>query len=119
MTRIDESEFMFAETLHPANIPEPLKVKPIEVKLVATRYGDKRVMVLSSGKQVFLNSISLKNLVEAFGEETDNWLGKEVTVTTIKDDRTQGKASVVIVINKETAPPKAEEEEVKDEKKKA
>ena len=40
--------------------------------------------------------MTLQNLVEAYGDETDEWKGKEVLITTEQSERTQGKKSIVV-----------------------
>jgi len=96
MSKVDKGEYMFAETLKTADIKEDIKTEISEEKLIATRYGDKRIAVLKIGQQVFLNAISIRNLVEAFGDETDDWLNKPIIVTTELSERTQGKRAVII-----------------------
>ena len=107
MSKIDKSEYLFNDTLRPADIKKvaPLKVKVIDVMELSTRYGNKRVMLLDNKvnnkeTQVFLNAFSLFNLVEAFSDDTDSWRGKEVTLTVENSDRTQKKDSVVVIAKK-------------------
>ena len=98
MSEIDQGEYMFAETLRPADIEKgkEVKTKITEVKQIGTKYGDKRVAVLETGQQIFLNAMSLQNLVKAFESETDNWIGKEITMKVEVSERTQGKPSIVV-----------------------
>ena len=98
MSKIDQGEYMFADTLRPADIEKDKEIKTriTEVKQIGTKYGDKRVAVLETGKQAFLNAMSLQNLVEAFGNETDKWVGQEVILGIEISERTQGKPSIVV-----------------------
>ena len=55
------------------------KAKIISIALINTRYGDKYIMNFSVGdnkNSVFLNTISVNNLIEAFGDDTDKWTEK-------------------------------------------
>ena len=101
MAKVDKGEYMFAETLRPADVKEPVETEMTEIKAIGTKYGDKRIAVLKTGQQVFLNAISMQNLVEAFGDETDDWLNKKVTVGTEVSERTQGKRSIVLTAEKQ------------------
>ena len=102
MSKVDQGEYMFADTLRPADIEKgkQIETKITEVKQIGTKYGDKRVAVLETGKQVFLNAMSLQNLVEAFEDETDKWVGKEIVMEVEVSERTQGKPSIVITPKK-------------------
>lgn len=100
MSKVDKGEFEFADTLKPADLKKPTEAKITEMKEVKTKYGSKRVAILETGKQVFLNAMSLQNLVEGFGDETDNWIGKEVVLETEISERTQGKQSIVMTPKK-------------------
>ena len=93
---IDPSEYEFAETLKANDIKKDIETTVKAVKLISTRYGDKRVMIIDDDKQVFLNSLSLKELVTAYGEDENNWKGKPVIITTESSERTQGKKSIVV-----------------------
>jgi len=98
MSKVDTGEYMFAETLRPADIEAGKKVvtKITEIKQIVTKYGDKRVAVLETGQQIFLNAMTLQNLVEAFGDETEEWIGKEITLEVEVSERTQGKQAIVV-----------------------
>ena len=93
MSKVDKGEYEFANTLKPADLEKGKKVetKITEMKQVKTKYGDKRIAVLESGQQIFLNAMTLQNLVEAFGDEDDNWVGKEITLEVETSERTKGK----------------------------
>ncbi len=100
MVEIDKSEYLFTDTLKPADIEKAIDTRITDVKSVKTKYGDKRIAVLETGQQVFLNAMSLQNLVEALGNETDKWIGSEITLDTEVSERTQGKKSIVLKVNK-------------------
>lgn len=111
---IDQSEYMFAETLKPADITGKIETTIIEMKLVGTKYGDKRVAVLGTEQQIFLNAMTLENLVEAFGTKVSDWIGKEIVLEVEISERTKGKdgkPKPAIVVKA-----KVEEEEVKKKK---
>ena len=113
---IDKGEYMFAETLKPADVKEKIVTTIVEMKRIGTKYGDKRVAVLGTEQQVFLNAMTLQNLVEAFGTKVSDWIGKEIVLEVETSERTKGKdgkQKPAIVISANT-----EEEEVKDKKKK-
>lgn len=95
MTKVDKGEYEFADTIKPADLKEPANAKITEMKEVKTKYGSKRVAVLETGQQIFLNAMSLQNLVEVFGDETDKWVGKEITMEVEVSERTQGKQAIV------------------------
>lgn len=96
MTKIDATEYIFAETIKPAEIKKPIKTTIKDTKQISTQYGEKRIAVLGNDKQIFLNAISLKTLVNNYGDETDEWKDKEIEITTEQSERTQGKKSIVI-----------------------
>lgn len=96
MSKVDKGEWSFAETLKPANLKEKVETRITEIKQIGTKYGDKRVAVLETGEQVFLNAMSLQNLVTAFGDETDKWIGQEISLEVEVSERTQGKQAIVI-----------------------
>ncbi len=101
MVKIDASEYAFSETLKADDVSEDKKVKISDVKNVSTRYGEKFVGVLDDGTQIFLNSLSLQNLAEGISAETDDWVDKEVTLSTEASERTRGKKTIVILVTEE------------------
>mgnify|MGYP001103618035 CR=1 FL=1 len=102
MSKIDKGEYMFADTLRPADIEKGKKVETriTEIKQIGTKYGDKRIAVLETGQQIFLNAMSLQNLVKAFEDETEKWVGKEIVMEVEISERTQGKPSIVVSAKK-------------------
>ena len=70
------------------------EVEIVELKFdIETKFGDKSIMVfncedLKENHQIFLNQISENNLIEKFGNESDNWIGKKVGITVIKNEQT-------------------------------
>jgi hypothetical protein len=101
MVKIDASEYAFSETLKADDISEDKKVKILDVKPVSTRYGEKYVGVLDDGTQIFLNSLSLQNLCEGIGPETDEWKDKEIILSTETSERTRGKKTIVVLSKEE------------------
>ena len=102
--RIDEGEYFFADTLKPADIKKPIVTTVKNVELITTMYGAKRVLVFDDGKgdkQVFLNALSLKELVGAYGQLIKDWIDRKVKITVIKNDKTHNKKSILVVPMKE------------------
>lgn len=93
---IDPSEYEFAETLKATAVDKPVEANIKLVKRISTRYGDKRVLITNEETQVFLNALSLKALVDAFGEDETKWADKKIIIDTESSERTQGKKSIVI-----------------------
>jgi len=60
---------------------EECQAEVVEVKDIKTTYGDKVVITLKKDEKlfdVFVNNVSMKKLVEAYGEEDNSWKGKFV-----------------------------------------
>ena len=97
MSKIDKSEFEFGETIRPADLKTGgIDTIIVSVRELSTRYGDKRVLIFEGEKQVFLNAFSLKNLVEAYGDETESWIGQRIHIDVESSERTQKKASIIV-----------------------
>ena len=64
-----------------------------------TKYGEKTILTIedSSGKKynLFLNTKSINNLLEAFGEDSENWKGKLANLRKEKDSY-YNKDSIVV-----------------------
>jgi len=101
MVKIDKSEWAFSETLKAEDIKEDKQVKILEIKAVSTRFGEKRVGVLDDETQIFLNALSLQNLCEGISDETDDWIDKDVILSTEVSDRTRNKKSIVLLVKEE------------------
>lgn len=113
--KIEESEYKFAGTIKPANLTGKIKAQVVNILPISTKYGDKKVMVITTDDikqlkdiekpkeehQIFLNAFSLANLVEAFGDETDSWKEREVTIAVENSKRTQSKDSIVVTAEKD------------------
>ena len=96
MSKVDKGEYAFNDTLRADDIKDgDLKVVQ-EMKEVGTKYGEKRIMMFDDDTQLFLNSMSLQNLVTDFGDETDAWVGKQVKLTLETSERTRGKNSIIV-----------------------
>lgn len=72
----------------------------VDVRDVQTKtYGEKTVATISLKDKkvnVFLNMVSLNKLIEAFGEDDEQWKGKLVDLTVEKDEIYN---SLMIVVN--------------------
>ena len=77
--------------------------------LETNNYGTKTIMQFLTAegeqKQVFLNSYSVNNLIDAFGEEDKRWVGE--TITIVCEEEPKFKKKMLIV-----KPYKAKEEKV-------
>lgn len=66
---------------------------------ISTKFGDKSVLTAidKDGKRfnIFLNTMSINNLIEAFGENSDRWITKEFTLKKEKDSYYNKDALVV------------------------
>ncbi len=99
--KVDASEYVFSETLKAEDIKEDKKVKILDVKNISTRFGEKRIAMLDDGTQIFLNSLSLQNIVDELGDETDDWKDKEIILSTESSDRTTNRKSIVVIVKEE------------------
>lgn len=79
---------------------KPLKNIKVEgFKLVKTAFGEKILMNFKhNGKDAaaFVNNISKNNLIEAFGDETDLWVGKYVDLTVLNSKESLNTDTIVI-----------------------
>lgn len=99
MSKVDPSEYIFAETINADDIKEAIETTIKEVRLVSTRFGAKRVLIFDNGnkeQQVFVNSFCLQNLVEEFGEETEDWVDKKILLTTEVIGKDKTKKTIII-----------------------
>lgn len=75
------------------------KAEIISVRNIDTKHGEKVLMTISDsdGKphNVFLNVASMNNLIDAFGDEDDSWIGKMVTLT-LETDEHYNKEKIVV-----------------------
>jgi len=58
-------------------------------KIVEGQFGSQNVFEIKTAKGEFLmsfNQTSINSLVDAFGEESENWIGKKVAVHSIKQN---------------------------------
>ena len=72
-------------------VEDDIQLTVVSVRNIATSYGEKVIAGLeneSLGRvQMFLNSYSINNLIEAFGSDDDFWKGKIVTIKKEKDKK--------------------------------
>ena len=60
-----------------------------DIEIITGEYGEQhtcKVETRNGEKNVRLNQTSLNALVDSFGEETKEWVGKEVKITTAKQN---------------------------------
>lgn len=72
-----------------------------EGAIVPGQWGERNVFAVKTrngDKALALNQVSQNNLIEAFGEDTKNWIGKEVKVWTIRA-MVSGKMQTVIYLS--------------------
>jgi hypothetical protein len=72
----------------------------ISIKDIDTKYGEKTVITLeevNSDKkvQVFVNAVSMNNLIDAYGEEDKKYIGKNVKLTIEIDEKFNKKMIVI------------------------
>ena len=98
--KLDKKDYEFSQTIKAEDAVEK-EVKIQSIREVATKYGNKFVALLDDSTQIFLNSLSMQNLMEAFGDDTDNFIGKRVKLTIEVSERTRGKKTIVLLTGKE------------------
>ena len=63
----------------------------VQISDVETTFGNKTIVALHNDDlgdfQVFVNNKSMKNLVEALGEEDKTWIGKVIDLTLEQDEK--------------------------------
>lgn len=97
--KIPKEAYVFNETLKAEDFKfgHKEKITLKEVKQIKTQsYGEKFVGVTSEDKQVFINSISLANLVKDLSDDTQNWLGVPLLLEIETSERTKGKKTIVL-----------------------
>lgn len=60
-------------------LTEEMQVSILEVKDIETKHGKKTLAVVEAENkkyQLFLNSASISNLIDSFGNDDANWIGK-------------------------------------------
>jgi hypothetical protein len=100
MVKVNKSDFTFSNTIKAEDLVEK-EVKITEIKEVKTKYGEKMIAVLDDNTQIFLNDLSMNNLIDAFGEETDDYIGKKVNLTIETSERTRNKKAIVVIASKD------------------
>lgn len=99
--KINKSDYTFSNTIKAEDALEK-EVEITDIKEVSTKYGEKLVAELNDDTQIFLNNLSMNNLIDAFGEETDDYLNKKLQLTIEISERTRGKKTIVLITGKET-----------------
>ena len=68
-----------------------LQADIISLNDIKTTYGEKTIIVLNNSDlndfQLFVNNKSMENLIEAFGKEDSEWIGKIVNLKLEKDKK--------------------------------
>jgi hypothetical protein len=88
-------------TLKADDEPNFESVEIMDVKDIETRYGDKLVLTIDDGEtkfDVFCNQTSENNLIDSFGENDKDWIGKFVKITTEEDEKYKKKMIVITAI---------------------
>lgn len=99
MSKVDQSEYIFAKTLKAVEVKEPFITSIKEEKEVSTRFGVRRVLVFDmygEDAQAYINAECLEGLVTAFGDETTAWIGKQIEVSTKPQEKDNTKLTIVI-----------------------
>ena len=94
----EKSEIL--ETLKAENKPEIANAEILKVKDVPTKYGTKQVLTIQDTDaeakfDLFLNTTSMNNLIDLFGNDDNLWLGKVVKISTEVDEKF-GKNMIVV-----------------------
>lgn len=84
-----KEDYEYEGTKYEADIKNGDKVKILNAGTIVTgEYGDQHVfsiMTRNGEKNANFNKNTLNTLVDEFGDESEDWVGKEVTVLTKKD----------------------------------
>jgi len=78
---------------------EETEAKIEEVNDLQTDFGEKTVATLNDGEKkfnLFVNNNSLQKLIDAYGDDDENWKGQEVKLTLEKNEKFKND---MIVIN--------------------
>lgn len=89
------------ETLKVVDFKKPIKATVSALIDVETRYGDKTIMQFTTPEseepmQMFLNAPSQNDLIDAFGEEDEEWIGRKVVIGVEKSERTLNQNALVV-----------------------
>lgn len=88
-------------TLKVEDIKQPFTAVIECVKQVETQYGTKGILCftaehLEESCQIFLNKISINNLVDVFGGDDENWREKEVKIGIENSEATLNQNAIVV-----------------------
>lgn len=78
-------------------LEEDKQVKIIAVKDVSTKHGDKIVATVELDDKrynVFLNATSQNNLIDAFGDDDERWIGKLIDLK--KERNAEFKSDMIV-----------------------
>lgn len=92
------SNLLKAQDVTDAGGEMPLTIEKVEIKEFDTDAGGKErkpIIHFKEGKQMVCNKTNGNAIAELYGDETDNWLGKEI-VLVVRDVDFQGKSTPAI-----------------------
>ena len=70
----------------------------VSIKDIETKYGDRSVITVDTtggSKDIFLNDFSLNLLIDKFGDEDEDWIGKKIT-TKVEEDKTFKNRMIIV-----------------------
>lgn len=69
----------------------PMQISIKEVKDIETKFGKKTVITVQAGEEevynLFVNSTSMNNLIDAFGDDDAMWIGKICNLVKGKNEK--------------------------------
>ncbi len=92
------SNLLKAQDVTDAGGEMPLTIEKVELKEFDTDNGGKErkpIIHFKEGKQMVCNKTNGNAIAELYGDETDNWIGKELTLI-VRDVDFQGKSTPAI-----------------------
>lgn len=92
------SNLLKAQDVTDAGGEMPLTIEKVEIKEFDADNGGKErkpIIYFKEGKQMVCNKTNGNSIAELYGDETDNWLGKEITLV-VRDVDFQGKSTPAI-----------------------
>lgn len=80
-----------SHTLKASDFKKPVKGVISKIEDIDTKYGEKTILTFTvEGDEkpysVFLNADSQNNLIDAFGDDDENWLNKPIEIKKEKDE---------------------------------
>lgn len=92
------SNLLKAQDVTEAGGEMPLTIEKVEIKEFDADNGGKErkpIIYFKEGKQMVCNKTNGNAIAEIYGDETDNWIGKEITLV-VRDVDFQGKSTPAI-----------------------